>query len=77
MSPLLEHWLGVAYQARVLGRGDLAETKRLVRERLAADSALAAEARARLDEITDDVAQRCFISKIHREILSAVLPPAS
>lgn len=79
MNQLLEYWLGRHYAARVLGSGNLALVKAAIRERFAADQTLAAEGRKELERINalgspDELHKRCFVSKIHREALTELLP---
>ena len=83
MNPNLEHWLAIHYRARVLKVGKIDDTVRMIRERLEADQSLlkaAREEKSRIEELMalcggpSQLARRCFVSSIHLEALSAVIP---
>ena len=82
MSPQLEHGLGLYYKARVLGGGNLKQVRDQIKTRFEADQSLAAEGRAELARIEEmgmghDLQRRCFVSHIHREALTRLLPKQS
>jgi hypothetical protein len=70
---LLDHHLGDAYRIHVLGHQADAAVRQL-KEHLQADGHLQRAAARRLQErYTDAVCKRDFISRTHRELLTAAL----
>lgn len=69
----LDDYLGRYYRAAVLTYEPSGPVLDSFKKALADDPALESEARARLAAISDIDEQRCFISKQHRDCLSAAL----
>lgn len=75
--PMLNHWLSRCYEADVLRAEGADVAIGVLRSQCEANQQLADAARTRLSEITEDVTQRCFVSKKHRDYLTQALgtPP--
>lgn len=69
----LDDYLGRYYRAAVLTVEATSPVVDGLKKALADDPALAAQARARLSEVREIDEQRCFVSKQHRDCLSAAL----
>jgi hypothetical protein len=68
----LDEHLGALYRERVIVGVDGGAATALTAA-LAADDELAAQARARLEELKQIAEQRCFVSAQHRRYLEAAL----
>jgi hypothetical protein len=69
----LNYLLSKCYEQAVVKNGDVSPQIGDLKKRLAANQNLMAEAKALLASLTDQITQRCFVSKKKKEFLTKAL----
>lgn len=72
-AALVENHLGAAYVALNVSHEPPAVVHQRLRDAFTADADLMTAAKARRSRLTDAVTNKCYISKIKRDLLNAVL----
>ena len=67
---LLNHWLGRCYEAEVIKGDRSGTTPKILAQQLQGNQDLMADAEARRQEISDQLAQQCFVTKKHRDFIN-------